>query len=910
MKTILLLLFFATSFLNAFSKNEAVVIIPEGIDGTKVSVCMDDTVQIQIINLGEYASISKYYTSPVEPDLVNWSNNSQWTLYNSRDTVFSHVVRGEVYIWAVLYDLGTVSSNYIHVTALGTIPNMVYSDTSFCSGSTMTLSTNPNNLESGNYKWFKNSTEVETEILSDIEISESGKYKVLARDVNGACPTKFITSDEVQFYLTQPEISGVLKSYLNKLVLSTEDIYTSYQWYAGSERNNISQVSNTTISYDAQLTDNDMYYALAVETVSGCFAMSDTFLVNNRNYGIPEIYAPEILDICIGESLELSTDGFYGSYQWYRGNIIINGENSSKIVLTDKYPYGEGTYKVIVTPELDPTESMESDTIQVSIIKKPLIYNSTGAYCLGSEITFYTPNNYDSYQWYLNDKPSFDDAIEVGTGDSAYSFTVIEDEVFYMLRTSHVNCADYQYSGSVSVKPYEYISSVSINTIDNNLSQKVCYGDSVKLSTYSIDAEPHWYFNGNLIDSIFEKTRYVKEYGNYTLSVNSTKCPELDPILSDDTVTVGSRMSVNYSVTPGGEYYYYNNDSTHLIYCVGDPVELEVDNANNYSTWQWMGKLYNETSTSDEWVDMEGENNSIYAFEVGTVAKLRFKVRVDSVMADNKICTGMSDSKIIDSWVYQSPEFYAPDNNTNQLCGEGDSIKLELAFPGMWGKYEWYMNGVVLPNSNSPEYYAKDTGYYQIGAYFEKCIDASPARSGTLGIVLFNEATIIVSDDKLVGMPDFSAIYTWYYSSTNPEVDGEYFLDNMIPVDSDTLLFPREIPFDQAPSGYYALQVVNADYCVQTSDIYEHNVVGVNEQINKSVNIYPNPVKDILNFELSNYESVEFIKIFSASGILLQNISKISSQFSISMTNLESGIYFIKIDYSNSDSVVKRIIVE
>ena len=57
-----------------------------------------------------------------------------------------------------------------------------------------------------------------------------------------------------------------------------------------------------------------------------------------------------------------------------------------------------------------------------------------------------------------------------------------------------------------------------------------------------------------------------------------------------------------------------------------------------------------------------------------------------------------------------------------------------------------------------------------------------------------------------------------------------------------------------------------------------------------------------------NPESVTSIKIFSASGILIQSISNISTQISIPMNNFENGIYFIKFDYGNLGSQVEKVI--
>lgn len=67
--------------------------------------------------------------------------------------------------------------------------------------------------------------------------------------------------------------------------------------------------------------------------------------------------------------------------------------------------------------------------------------------------------------------------------------------------------------------------------------------------------------------------------------------------------------------------------------------------------------------------------------------------------------------------------------------------------------------------------------------------------------------------------------------------------------------------------------------------------------------IYPNPVKDVLNVEAGSIDQVELYDIY---GRRLCSKEK-SDKVRIVMNNLSNGIYFIKI-YSGGSSSVKKIV--
>ena len=90
--------------------------------------------------------------------------------------------------------------------------------------------------------------------------------------------------------------------------------------------------------------------------------------------------------------------------------------------------------------------------------------------------------------------------------------------------------------------------------------------------------------------------------------------------------------------------------------------------------------------------------------------------------------------------------------------------------------------------------------------------------------------------------------------------------------------------------------------------------VTVNAAI-EELNVYPNPVKEILNVEIYSFiknEKISFILLNENGSKVYENntvvLSGNMSVFKIDMSKLKAGIYFLKVDYRNYSTQVKKII--
>jgi endonuclease I len=136
---------------------------------------------------------------------------------------------------------------------------------------------------------------------------------------------------------------------------------------------------------------------------------------------------------------------------------------------------------------------------------------------------------------------------------------------------------------------------------------------------------------------------------------------------------------------------------------------------------------------------------------------------------------------------------------------------------------------------------------------------------------------------------------------------------NTVSMSSSGNTYSGKIPVQLAGTTIYFLIDATDNLSEQKEFSSTYSVIGstgIIELTDNNLKIYPNPVKDYLNIELSNGEKIKTIELFNIVGEKVLEMSSInSSEFILSIGTFSKGIYFIKIDVGNSSSV-KRIILE
>ena len=86
---------------------------------------------------------------------------------------------------------------------------------------------------------------------------------------------------------------------------------------------------------------------------------------------------------------------------------------------------------------------------------------------------------------------------------------------------------------------------------------------------------------------------------------------------------------------------------------------------------------------------------------------------------------------------------------------------------------------------------------------------------------------------------------------------------------------------------------------------YVSTILATEDQVNKKVSFYPNPVTDILKIE--NLTNLSLIKITDTSGKLVQQIiTKGENKVDVQMKHLPEGTYFISINDDKPKKIIKK----
>ena len=110
--------------------------------------------------------------------------------------------------------------------------------------------------------------------------------------------------------------------------------------------------------------------------------------------------------------------------------------------------------------------------------------------------------------------------------------------------------------------------------------------------------------------------------------------------------------------------------------------------------------------------------------------------------------------------------------------------------------------------------------------------------------------------------------------------------------------------------GYQVASVTDGSTLTngQVLSIFEQRCdVGVEENavVEQQVSIYPNPTRDILNVQAENFRQVEVLNFL---GQVVYSANVTSSQFQINTSNLNAGVYFVRL--SGDNVVTKKFVKE
>jgi len=428
------------------------------------------------------------------------ADNYVWSNGASGPTI--HPTVSDNYTVTASNNYGCTAYNVAYVTVVS-LPNVTISgNSSFCAGSSNTLSASG----AYSYVWSTGATS------NAITVTSSGTYSVTGTSYSGC-------SNSASFSVTLYPVPNVTISGSNFICSGSEETLTasgasSYLWSNGSTESaiTITQSGNYTV------TGSNSYGCTAVKNIN----------VQHRDTPSITISGTELL--CAGQNGTLTANGPTGTtYTW------SNGTSGNTLTV-----YGSGSYSVTGTYN-ECRSTASKDVVSVSNPVSPIV--TPDSVCGSGEVTLHasSPDNATCY-WYLTSTSS----TVVATGDYFTTPNLTQNTTYYVNAKNEFDCASERVSVVATVHPLPQYPTLT----DTNLcgGGTVVLNDNSHLHWYSDEAGEHEISN---IQQVTDSTTF------YAAVIDDFQCRSLlrpkrinvNPIPGVPTVTEPAKQCSNSSVS-------------------------------------------------------------------------------------------------------------------------------------------------------------------------------------------------------------------------------------------------------------------------------------------------------------------------------------------------------------------------
>ena len=357
----------------------------------------------------------------------------------------------------------------------------------------------------------------------------------------------------------------------------------------------------------------------------------------------------------------------------------------------------------------------------------------------------------------------------------------------------------------------------------------------------------------------------------------------------------------NYKICEGEEGYYYIGGGYHISNSI--PWKPYLIKINNYGDTMWVKTLEGEPLVQYYFNNLiKGNDNSIIAtglFEDYQIIK--FNYQGDTVWTLNHR---------IDRIIAMEDHYIAFEyNTTNNLLFINE-------------------NGEVYNQIQAPFDITQDVTKTKSGTFLIKGYDinicSGIAKINQLGELIFKNCETNVSNSPIYiqeGLNDNILCLGVYYDGYMATDFRIYLLDENAEYIKDTILYRSEL--DEIPRGLeitdegdYILFGWGEEGPIGGSDLilakmYQWQTTGINEIANNvEVNIFPNPVADIINLNFGE-EFTGSYSLFGQTGkIITEGKINYQTQIQIPASNLCAGIYLLNIYNNTNNQIINNKIIK
>ena len=406
--------------------------------------------------------------------------------------------------------------------------------------------------------------------------------------------------------------------------------------------------------------------------------------------------------------------------------------------------------------------------------------------------------------------------------------------------------------------------------------------------------------DGNFIDFINTSSMNISSnhYQNFTFSTsnNMVFVPGQYQVAlfyktdNEDWTIVDSGSYNNYA---SFEIYYYDDIETYSNFTIltnsgrlvqGSTAKVNVDVANTGESTYYGYFRVNLSTLDGEWVqniaikDISSGLGSGYHYTNG----LTFEGEITAEPGTYH----MELAYYNNGWYYAGAYYNsnpitvvveAPSNNADQYENNNTQAQAYLLRPQYWSNHQTTIRttGSNIHVGNDIDYYkiVLPTGHnYTISARLHDSYNSGNGETYTV-----------------------DALFAYSTDGENYSAGIDDVMQSNITFTGGTIYF-AVVPYFSGMTGTYLLEI----------HISGDGDTGVEEDYAMNINLYPNPVKDILYIECDDMQQYD---IFSLDGKLVKSSQTIDNEAVVDMGDLNSGIYMLRIT-SEKGVLTRRIVKE
>ena len=595
-------------------------------------------------------------------------------------------------------------------------------------------------------------------------------------------------------------------------------------------------------------------YTVTATNSFGCSASANTAVTVNA---LPTVDAGAPQTVCSGEQVTLSGSGA-NDYTWDNGvtdGVAFEATATTTYTVTGEDANGcTNTDQVIVTVNALPTVNAGSD---VDV-------------CAGGTVTLTAAGTATSYDW--------DNGVTNGAAFTPSATTT------YTLTGEDANGCENMDQVTVTVN--------ALPTVDAGTNQTVCSGEQVTLSGSGAvdytwdngvtDATPFTATATTTYTVTGEDANGCEDTDQVTVTVNAL--PTID---AGDDVAVCEGSSVTLTATGSGTGFDWDNGIDNGVAFTATATTtytVTTEDANGCENTDDVTVTVNELPAVDAGADV--------AVCAGDQVTLTGSGAVDYTW-DNSVTDGVAFTPGATATYTVTGEDANGCENTDEVVVTVNALPTvdagadvtvcsgeEVTLTGSGADDYTWNNGVT----DGVAFEATATTTYTVtGEDANGCEDTDQV---TVTVNALPTATATDNGDATI-TASAGTEYQWINCATGLAIAG---------ATSQT--------FTATANGNYAVVVTNASDCSDTSDCVEIDYLALDELIDASIAVFPNPTRDNVTVTMSAVEAN--IQVVDAQGKLLSE-TVIANGGKVDLSAYETGIYFLRIRTANG-SAMERVV--